>query len=86
MGRFVDRCQVAAVGFFSDPASKEAAAFTAAADTNDEINFGLITDKTLFAGFDITDDAAVILLKGAVHPNDIKFEKIKRKKMRNDNG
>ena len=43
MERFVDRCQVAAVGFFSDPASKEAVAFTAAADTNDEINFGLIT-------------------------------------------
>jgi len=60
---FVSANKVTVLGFFKDPASKEAAAFKQAADTLDDVIFAITDKDEVFALFDIKDDAGVILLK-----------------------
>jgi len=60
---FVADNKVAVIGFFTDPAAKEAVAFTTAADANEDVNFAITSNKEVFSLFDVQDDAAVIILK-----------------------
>merc|ERR1719209_850448 len=60
---FVADNKVAVIGFFTDPGSKKAVAFTTAADANEDVHFAITSNKDIFNLFDVQDDAAVILLK-----------------------
>jgi len=55
--------KVTVVGFFKDPAAKEAKAFTVVADKIDDVVFAVTDQQEVFDLFNIVDDAAVIMLK-----------------------
>jgi len=60
---FVADNKVAVIGFFKDLESKEAAAYKEAAGSLDDSVFGISSTQAVFDAFDVTDDAAVILMK-----------------------
>jgi len=60
---FVKENKVVTLGLFKDLESKEAVAFRQAADSLDDVIFGITGAEEVFPLFDIKDDAAVLLLK-----------------------
>jgi len=60
---FLGENQVTVVGFFKDPAAKEAKAFLGVADKIDDVVFAVTGNQEVFDLFNVVDDAAVIMLK-----------------------
>jgi len=60
---FIKENKVVVLGLFKDLESKEAVAFRQAADALDDVIFGISGADEVFPLLDVTDDAAVILLK-----------------------
>jgi protein disulfide-isomerase A1 len=54
---------VVVIGFFTDPESDEAKAFTSAASGIDDIPFGIITDQELFNAFKVVGSHGIVLFK-----------------------
>merc|ERR1712183_1091143 len=60
---FVEANKVVVIGFFKDLEAEEATAFSAAADLNDKVKFGITVQEEVFELFDVDKTAAVVLLK-----------------------
>lgn len=58
--KFTETAPVTVVGFFADPESTEAKAYLDAAMELDEYAFGLVTDKDVTAGLEVTKDSVVL--------------------------
>lgn len=60
---FTEKDDVVVVGFFEDAESDEAKAYTNAADTQDNIYFGIVTSKEVAESLDAIMDSVVVFKK-----------------------
>jgi len=69
--KFIDASPVTVVGFFSDPESADAKAYLDAAMELDEYAFGLVTDKDVTSGLEVTKDSVVLFKNFDEKRNDL---------------
>lgn len=69
--KFIDATPVAVVGFFSDLESAEAKAYLDAAMELDEFSFGLVSDKDVTSGLEVTKDSVVLFKNFDEKRNDL---------------
>lgn len=69
--KFTEAAAVTVVGFFADPESAEAKAYLDAAMELDEYAFGLVTDKDVWAGLEVTQDSVVLFKNFDEKRNDL---------------
>ena len=60
---FTDKNEVAVIGFFESAESDGAKAYINAADSQDTINFGIVTDKAVAEGLEASFDSIVLFKK-----------------------
>ena len=60
---FIEKNEVAVIGFFEEADSETAKAFTAAADSEDTLSFGITTSKEVAEALETTLDSIVLFKK-----------------------
>ena len=60
---FIEKNEVAVIGFFEDAESEAAKEFTAAADAEDTLSFGITTSKEVAEALETTLDSIVLFKK-----------------------
>ena len=61
--KFIEEREVAVIGFFEDVESAEAKAYTGAADSVDDVEFGIVSNKDIAKEYEVEGNGIVLFKK-----------------------